>query len=40
MDERSILFNYLIADPRFDNLRGDPRLAELLHRVGLQPIKV
>lgn len=39
MEERSILFNYLVADPRFDNLRGDPRLAEFLGRVGLQPIK-
>jgi serine/threonine protein kinase/Tfp pilus assembly protein PilF len=40
MEERSILFNYLVADPRFDNLRGDPRLADLLHRVGLQPLKL
>lgn len=40
MAERSINFNYLVADPRFDNLRGDPRLAELLKRVGLQPIKI
>lgn len=39
MAERSINFNYLVADPRFDNLRGDPRLAELLRRVGLEPIK-
>lgn len=39
MDERSILFNYLIADARFDNLRPDPRFAELVKRVGLQPLK-
>jgi tetratricopeptide (TPR) repeat protein len=39
MTERSINFNYLVADPRFDNLRGDRRLADLLRRVGLEPIK-
>jgi len=38
MAERSINFNYLVADPRFDNLRGDPRLGVLLQRVGLKPI--
>lgn len=38
MQERSILFNYLVADARFDNLRADPRFAELLARVGLQPL--
>ncbi len=38
MNERSILFNYLVADPRFDNLRSDPRLPKLLSRVGLQPL--
>src|SRR2546425_3121202 len=38
MNERSILFNYLVADARFDNLRSDPRLAQLLGRVGLQPL--
>ena len=38
LDERSILFNYLVADARFDNLRGDPRFADLLRRVRLQPL--
>jgi eukaryotic-like serine/threonine-protein kinase len=40
MDERSILFNYLVADARFDNLRSDPRLPKLLERVGLQPLQM
>ena len=39
MEERSILFNYLVADARFDNLRSDPRYAELLGRVGLKPLR-
>lgn len=39
MEERSILFNYLVADARFDNIRSDPRFPELLKRVGLQPLK-
>ncbi len=39
MNERSINFNYLVADARFDNLRSDPRLEVLLKRVGLQPLK-
>jgi eukaryotic-like serine/threonine-protein kinase len=39
MEERSILFNYLVADARFDNIRSDARFPELLRRVGLQPPK-
>ena len=39
MEERSILFNYLVADARFDNIRSDARFPELLRRVGLQPLK-
>jgi serine/threonine protein kinase/tetratricopeptide (TPR) repeat protein len=38
MNERSILFNYLVADARFDNLRSDARLPKLLDSVGLQPL--
>lgn len=38
MNERSILFNYLVADARFDNLRSDARLPKLLGSVGLQPL--
>jgi tetratricopeptide (TPR) repeat protein len=40
MQERSILFNYLASDARFDNLRPDPRFPELLGRVGLKPLPV
>ncbi len=38
MEDRSILFNYLIADARFDNLRPDPRFAELVKKAGLKPL--
>ena len=36
LEERSIQFTYLVADPRFDNLRADPRYAEIMRRVGLR----
>lgn len=36
LNERAINFTYLIADPRFDNIRSDPRYDALLARVGLK----
>jgi eukaryotic-like serine/threonine-protein kinase len=36
LEERSIQFTYLVADPRFDNLRADPRYAAIMRRVGLR----
>jgi serine/threonine-protein kinase len=32
---RSGLLDYLITDPLFDSIRGDPRYADLLRRMGL-----
>ena len=34
---RSGLLDYLITDPLFDSIRGDPRYADLLRRMGLKP---
>ena len=36
VEGRSIQFTYLLADPRYDNLRADPRFADLLRKVGLR----
>ncbi|CAN5602323.1 serine/threonine-protein kinase [soil metagenome] len=36
VEGRSIQFTYLMADPRYDNLRADPRFADLLRKVGLR----
>ena len=33
--EKSALVNYLLAEPRFDSLRSEPRYAALLKRMGL-----
>ena len=35
LDERSSALVYLKVEPRFDNLRADPRYAQFLRRVGL-----
>ncbi|MFN2532950.1 MAG: protein kinase [Pyrinomonadaceae bacterium] len=35
MEQRAVVFTYLVADSRFANLRLDPRYAEILKRVGL-----
>jgi TolB-like protein len=39
-EERSAWMVYLNLDPRLDGLRADPRFQELVHRVGLPPIRL
>jgi hypothetical protein len=34
-EEHSFVMAYLKADPKWENLRGDPRYADLLRRMGL-----
>jgi tetratricopeptide (TPR) repeat protein len=38
--ERTEYLMYLPTDPLADPLRNDPRFVQLLHRLGLKPIKV
>jgi hypothetical protein len=40
LEARDIRFTYLVTDPRFDNIRSDPRYAALLQRANLKPITV
>ena len=40
LEARDIRFTYLVADPRFDNIRSDPRYSALLQRANLKPINV
>jgi tetratricopeptide (TPR) repeat protein len=38
VDTRGLSFVYLVADPRFENIRSDPRYAALLQRANLKPL--
>jgi hypothetical protein len=38
LDARALTFTYLVADPRYDNIRSDSRYAALLARANLKPL--
>jgi serine/threonine protein kinase/Tfp pilus assembly protein PilF len=38
LDARALIFTYLVADARYDNIRSDPRYAALLQRANLKPL--
>jgi tetratricopeptide (TPR) repeat protein len=39
-EARSMYLPYVSVDPKFDALREDPRLSELLGRIGLKPAPI
>jgi hypothetical protein len=37
-EQRDVILVWLGTEPRLDPLRGEPRFAELLRRIGLSPL--